>query len=140
MTMSTNRQIVTDAFEAWAAGTAHVSRIFAPAMTWEIVGTSAAAGRYADAQAFDDRVLRPFGQRFDPDDPFRPVAIRGVFEDVESRTVIVMWDGAGTTITGTRYTNTYAWFMRMEDGKVVDGVAFFDSVSFDRLWNDVAPA
>jgi hypothetical protein len=41
------RTIVTDAFDAWSAGTGYVSSIFADTMTWEIVGHSAAAGTAA---------------------------------------------------------------------------------------------
>jgi len=37
--------------------------------------------------------------------------------------VVVPWDGAGTTTTGTTYRNTYAWFMTLREGKVVDGTA-----------------
>jgi ketosteroid isomerase-like protein len=29
--------------------------------------------------------------------------------------------------------------MRMRDGKVVDGTAFFDSISFNDLWTRVEP-
>jgi hypothetical protein len=50
-----------------------------------------------------------------------------------------MWDGAGTTIVGNEYRNTYAWFMTLADGKVVDGTAFYDSISFNELWESVTP-
>ena len=54
-------------------------------------------------------------------------------------TVVVLWDGRGTTINGTPYENSYAWFMRMRDGQVVDGTAFYDSISFNHLWHEVTP-
>jgi len=59
------------------------------------------------------------------------VNIRGVFADAD--TVIVLWDGSGTTINETTYKNSYAWFMRVRDGKVIDGTAFYDSISFNQL-------
>jgi uncharacterized protein len=37
-------------------------------------------------------------------------------------------------------TRTYAWIMKMHDGKVVDGTAFYDSISFNELWTSTAPA
>jgi uncharacterized protein len=46
----------------------------------------------------------------------------------------------GTTIDGTSYENSYAWFMRMRDDKVIDGNAFYDSISFNKLWSEVTPA
>jgi len=130
--VTTNREIVTAAFDAWARGEGHVSQLFADQMTWEITGRSAVAGRYRSAQHFTDEVLRPFGARFGAGTPFRPVAVRSVLADGD--TVVVVWDGEGTTTAGTTYRNTYAWFMTLRDGLVVDGTAFFDSLAFDELW------
>ena len=135
--MRTNRQIVADAFEAWSRGEGHVSSIFADEMTWEIVGRSRASGTYGSAQEFSDEVLHPFGARFRPDAPFRPVTIRGIYADGD--TVVVLWDGEGTTTAGTTYRNTYAWFMTLRGGKVIDGTAFYDSIAFDELWENVSP-
>jgi ketosteroid isomerase-like protein len=135
--VKTNREIVADAFQAWSRGEGHVSSIFADEMTWEIVGRSRASGRYGSARQFSDEVLHPFGARFRPDAPFRPVTIRGVFADGD--TVIVAWDGEGTTTAGTTYRNTYAWFMTLRGGKVIDGTAFYDSIAFDELWESVSP-
>mgnify|MGYP004486370105 CR=1 FL=1 len=91
-------------------------------------------GRYGSAREFSDEVLHPFGARFSRDRPFRPVVVRGVYADDEQSTVAVVWDGEGTTRAGTTYRNTYAWFLTMRDGRVVDGTAFYDSIAFDELW------
>ena len=69
--------------------------------------------------------------------PAGPARIRGVFADDAAATVVVVWAGRGTTIGGTVYENTDAWVMRLEDGKVVDGLAFYDSIAFDELWHGV---
>ena len=131
-----NKQVVEAAFAAWSRGEAHVSSIFDPDMTWEIVGRSASAGSYVGAQQFVDEVLAPFAARFEPGAPFRPVRIRSTLADGD--TVVVVWDGEGTTRAGTSYSNVYAWFLTLRDDRVVDGVAFFDSLAFDELWQ-VAP-
>jgi ketosteroid isomerase-like protein len=55
-------------------------------------------------------------------------------------TVIVLWDGRGTANDGKHYENSYAWFMKMRDGKVIDGTAFYDSISFNELWSRVQPS
>lgn len=136
--MGGNREIVSEAFARWSRGEGHVSSIFAEDMTWEIVGHSRAAGTYASAEDFAERVLRPFGARFDPATPFRPVVVRQVVADGD--TVVVLWDGEGGTTAGTTYRNTYAWFLTLRDGKVVDGTAFYDTLSFDELWDGVAPS
>lgn len=138
--MPSNRELVTQAFAAWSDGTGYVTSIFAEEMTWEIVGHSAASRKYASKQEFIDEVLAPFGARFSTEEPFRPVNIRGIFADDPSSTVIVLWDGSGITRIGTRYENTYAWFMTLRDGAVVDGTAFYDSISFNELWEKVSPA
>ena len=130
-----DQQVVERAFGAWSRGEAHVSSIFDPDMTWEIVGRSAAAGSYTGAQQFVDEVLAPFAARFSPEAPFRPVRVRSTYCD--GSTVVIVWDGAGTTRTGGTYENTYAWFLTMRDGRVVDGTAFFDSIAFDELWRSV---
>jgi ketosteroid isomerase-like protein len=138
--MESNRQIVADAFAAWAAGTGYVTAIFAPGMRWEIVGRSAVSETFSSTEQFVDKVLRPFGERFSTDAPFRPVRVRAIYADDDQDTVAVVWDGAGTTLAGTTYRNTYAWFMTLQDGKVVDGTAFYDSIAFNELWETVSPA
>jgi ketosteroid isomerase-like protein len=132
-----NRQIIREAFDSWQAGTAAITGVFAPEMVWRIEGHSLAAKEYADTQQFIDEVLAPFGARFSSSQPFRPTTIRSVHADGD--TVIVVWDGRGIANDGQPYENSYAWFMRMRDGKVVDGTAFFDSISFNDLWTRVEP-
>jgi uncharacterized protein len=137
--MRSNRDIVTDAFHSWANGTGYVASIFADDMTWEITGRSAVSKMYGSSQQFIDEVLHPFGARFSPGDPFRPVNIRAIYADEDNSTVIAVWDGQGTTTADTTYQNTYAWFMTLSGGKVVHGTAFYDSIAFNELWEDVTP-
>jgi ketosteroid isomerase-like protein len=63
--------------------------------------------------------------------------IRSLHADGAS--VIVLWDGRGVANDGAPYENSYAWFLTLKDGGVVDGTAFFDSISFNELWRRVAP-
>jgi ketosteroid isomerase-like protein len=132
-----NRKIIRTAFEAWQQGTGAVTEVFAPGMVWRIEGHSAASREYASKQQFIDEVLTPFGARFSTSSPFRPVTIRAVYADAD--TVIVVWDGRGIANDGQPYENSYAWIMKMRDGKVIDGTAFYDSISFNDLWARVPP-
>jgi ketosteroid isomerase-like protein len=134
----TNREIIRQAFEAWRQGTSPITDVFAPGMVWRIEGHSAAAKEYRGTQQFIDEVLGPFGARFADGQPFRPVTIRGVYADGD--TVVVIWDGRGIANDGQPYENSYAWIMKLDNGKVVDGTAFFDSISFDDLWARVQPS
>ena len=79
----------------------------------------------------------PFGARFTESEPFRPVTIRAIYADDD--TVIAVWDGRGIANDGQPYENSYAWIMKLTDGKVVDGTAFYDSISFNDLWTRVRP-
>jgi hypothetical protein len=135
---ATNRETVRRAFEAWQDGTAQITDVFAPDMVWRIEGHSLASREYLDRQAFIDEVLAPFGARFAAGQPFRPETIRSLLADGD--TVVVLWDGRGTANDGEPYEKTYAWFMKMRAGKVVDGTAFYDSISFNDLWTRVQPA
>jgi ketosteroid isomerase-like protein len=132
-----NRTLIRLAFEGWRDGHGHVGDLFAPDMTWRVEGNNLAAKDYTSTKQFVDEVLAPFAARFPTDAPFRPVAIRSVHADGD--TVIVVWDGRGVANDGVAYENSYAWFLQLREGKIVDGVAFFDSVAFDDLWKRVPP-
>jgi ketosteroid isomerase-like protein len=125
-------QVVRRSFEDWKNGTASFESIFAPDVKWEVVGGSSDSAMYLTAQEFADEVLTPFVQRFKSDKPFRPVRIRRIYVDGE--TVIVIWDGAGSTIADEAYERTYAWLMVIENGQVVSGTAYFDGPSFGEFW------
>jgi ketosteroid isomerase-like protein len=127
-----NRRTIRAAFEAWQSGTAPITDVFAPDMVWRIEGHSVASREYGSRQEFVDEVLAPFGARFADGEPFRPVRIRSVHADGDA--VVVVWDGRGVANDGEPYENSYAWVMRLRDGKVVDGTAFYDSISFNALW------
>jgi uncharacterized protein len=133
----TNRGIIRRAFEDWRDGTGSVADLFAPEMVWRIEGTSVAAKEYHGSQAMIDEVLAPFGARFSLGEPFRPTTIRSITADGD--TVVVVWDGRGIANDGVAYLNSYAWIVRLVDGKIVDGTAFFDSTAFNDLWSRVRP-
>jgi len=133
-----NRRLIREAFEAWQSGSAPIADVFAPRMTWRIEGHSEASRAYGSKQQFVDEVLAPFGARFARGERFRPAAIRSIHADGD--TVIVLWDGRGVANDGRPYENSYAWFLRIRDGLVVDGTAFYDSISFNDLWSRVPPA
>ena len=133
----TNRDVIRRAFEAWRDGTGAISDVFAPNMVWRIEGHSLASREYRSRQEFIDEVLAPFGARFSQGEPFHPATIRSITADDD--TVIVVWDGRGVANDGQPYANSYAWIMRLADGKVVDGTAFYDSISFNDLWTRVQP-
>jgi ketosteroid isomerase-like protein len=130
-----NRERTERAFQDWSEGTGYITDLLADDLRWTIVGRSRVSRTYQSKEEFVGEVLAPFGARFS--EPFRPVKVRGVYEDGD--TVIVVWDGEGTRLDGKPYENAYAWFMRFREGLVVEATAFFDSIAFDELWDEVGP-
>jgi ketosteroid isomerase-like protein len=133
--------VISRAFQAWQDGTSPITDVFATDMVWRIEGHSAASREYPDRQAFVDEVLAPFATRFaSGGERFRPVRIRSILGDGDTIVVVVVvWEGRGVANDGGLYENTYAWIMRMADGLVVDGTAFYDSIAFNDLWDRVRP-
>jgi ketosteroid isomerase-like protein len=129
-----NRQTIQTAFDAWSAETGGPFDLLAEDARWTIVGRSDAAGAYATKAEFIDKVIAPFNARMVAG--IRPT-IRSIHADGD--TVIVFFDASGEAIDGVRYENTYAWFMRLEEGRVVEVSAFFDSLEFNDLWQRIRP-
>ena len=136
MNERSNRERAEKAFREWQDGTGYITDLLADDLRWTIVGRSQVSKTYHSKDQFIGEVLQPFGARFS--EPFRPVAVHALYTDGD--TVVVLWDGEGTRLDEKPYTNTYAWIMRFHEGLVVEATAFFDSIAFDELWNEVAPA
>jgi ketosteroid isomerase-like protein len=129
-----NKAIVQASFDAWKAGTGGPFDLLSDDAMWTIVGNSLVAGTYAGREAFLAGVIRPFNARTRKD--WRP-SIRSLYADGD--TVIIFFDARGTARDGRPYANTYAWFFEMREGRVVNAVAFFDSIAFNDLWQRVTP-
>ena len=53
--------------------------------------------------------------------------------------LIALFDVEATAADGKPYRNSYAWFMQMRDGQIVDVTAFFDYLEFNDFWQRVQP-
>jgi hypothetical protein len=131
---SRNLEIVRRAFDAWAAGTGSPFDLLAESATWTIVGQSDAAKTYPSRDAFLSEVIRPFNARMrvglTPN-------VRATYADGD--TVIVLFDAQGAAQDGLPYENSYAWFLDLRDGRIINAIAFFDSIQFNDLWRRVKP-
>jgi ketosteroid isomerase-like protein len=130
-----NKQSIQRAFDAWDAGQGGVFDLLAPDARWTIVGNSLVAGTYHGRDEFMSTVIEPFNARM-----ATPLAhdIHGLYADGDM--VIAYFDGSATARDGKPYRNTYTWYLRLADSKIVDVVAFFDSVAFNDFWTRVQPA
>jgi ketosteroid isomerase-like protein len=133
-----NRQMMTETFEDWRDGAEPFPDTWASDMVWRLEGHSVASKEYASKHEYVEEFVKPFGARFLASERFRPTNIRSIHADGD--TVIVLWDGRGIAIDGEPYENTYAFFMRMRDRKVVEVTALTDSISLNELLERVQPA
>jgi uncharacterized protein len=129
-----NKQVIQRAFDAWAVGEGGVFDLLAPDAQWTIVGNSVAAGTYHSREEFLSKVIRPFNARLAT--PLVP-KVHALYADGD--TVIAYFDASATVRDGSPYNNTYTWYLRMQEGAIVEAVAFFDSIEFNDFWARVAP-
>lgn len=129
-----NRQAVKVGFDNWRRGIGSVFDLLASDAKWTIVGLSAVSGTYQSRRDFMDQVIVPFNARLTT--PLVPT-VRSIYADGDM--VIVLWDGAAIARDGKSYENTYSWFLKMRDGKIISATAFYDSIAFNDLWKRVRP-
>jgi ketosteroid isomerase-like protein len=129
-----NKATIARAFAEWAAGTGGPYALLADDATWTIVGNSPASRRYDSRQEFLDRVIDPFNARMAS--PLVPT-VRALF--AEGDWVIALFDASGTARDGKPYNNTYSWYLRLRDGKIVEAIAFFDTIEFTDFWERITP-
>jgi ketosteroid isomerase-like protein len=129
-----NKAIVQRSFEAWAAGTGSPYDLLAEDAVWTITGNSLVSKTYPNRAAFIGEVIQPFVARMSVG--LKPV-IRRMYAD--GNTVIVHFEAAGTAKDGKPYANTYAWFLELDNGKITNATAFFDSIAFNELWTRLSP-
>lgn len=129
-----NVEVVTKAFDAWRAGSGSPFDLLNQDAPWTIVGHSVAARRYPNKQSFMDEVIKPFNARM------RERLVPQVHDLVaDGDRVVIRFDARAVARDGVPYTNSYAWFLKMQDGKIVEATAFFDSIAFDEFWSRVTP-
>jgi len=130
-----NRRIIQDAFDNLRrAGGRAFFDLLASDVKWTIVGKSVVAGTYHSRRDFMDQVTVPFNSRLST--PLVPT-VRGIYTDGDM--VIVLWEGAAMARDGRSYENTYSWYLKMRDGKIVSATTFEDPIAFDDLWKRIRP-
>jgi uncharacterized protein len=133
-TAEENKTAIEAKFEAWTAGTGNPFELLADDASWTIEGNSVASRRYPTREDFLRDVIGPFNARMS-------VGIKPVVRSItaEADRVVILFDAVGTATDGQPYRNSYAWFFRTENGRVVEANAFFDALAFNDLWARVAP-
>jgi ketosteroid isomerase-like protein len=134
-TENRNRHAVQAQFDRWRSGTGSIYESLESDVKWTIAGNSAVSKTYESGKDFIDHVIHPFNERLSS----RLVpTVRGVYADGDW--VTVLWDGNATARDGLPYVNTYSWYLQMREGRIINAIAFFDSIAFNDLWTRVKPA
>lgn len=124
----TNREVVRQAFDEWAKGGSNFFDILASDAQWTIKGTGVSAGTYRSREEFLNKAVKPFAARLSK--PIVPT-VRAIFADGDQ--IIVLWDGEATTKDNKIYRNSYAWFFKMKNGKVIEAIAFLDLPAYQEV-------
>jgi ketosteroid isomerase-like protein len=133
--METNKKLVQEAFDKWANGTGSFFDLLSENVVWTITGNSPISKTYNGRKQFMDEVIVPLNDRLTK----RIVpTLRGLY--AEGDMVIALWDGKAMARDGIAYNNTYSWYMRMKGGKIIEVVAFFDTLDLADIWKRVEVA
>ena len=129
-----NLELVRSGFDKWVQGTGTVFELLATTARWTIVGNSDVSKVYESKQELMESVIEPFNARLS-----RPLIpnLRGLYANQDL--VVALFDGAALAKDGKAYRNTYSWSMRLREDRIVEAVAYFDSIAFNDFWRRVKP-
>jgi ketosteroid isomerase-like protein len=127
--MEKNKQLIKNGFDQWANGTANFFDLLSDDVTWTITGNSPISKTYTSRKQFLDEAIVPINERLSQ--KIIP-KLRELYSDGDM--VIALWDGKATAKDGIPYNNTYSWYMKIKGEKIIEVVAFFDTIDLADLW------
>ncbi len=127
-----NKKIIQEAFERWSRAEGNFFDLLAEDAVWTITGNSPVSKTYNSRKQFIDEVIDPLNRRFSQ--KIKP-ELQGLYADGDM--VIALWVGRATATDGKPYQNSYSWYMKMKNNKIIGVVAFFDTIEFTEIWNRV---
>jgi len=133
--MKKSKQLIQKGFDQWTNGSASFFDLLADDVTWTITGNSPIAKTYNSRQQFLDEAITPINERLS--ERIVPT-LRALY--AEGDMVIALWDGKGIAKDGISYSNTYSWYMKVKGEKIVEVIAFFDSIELADLWKRLPAA
>lgn len=125
-----NHALIRQAFDDWRNGQGGVFDLLAEDAEWTVAGHSPVSGTYRTRQVFLEQAVRPITARLAT--PIIPSVRRIVAQGPH---VVVIWDGSATALDGSRYENSYAWHLQLEDGRITRVTAFLDTWRLVELMN-----
>ena len=120
-----NKKIIQAGFDRWAKGEGSFFDLLVDDVQWTINGSAPLSKTYTSKQQFLDEVINPLNQRLSK--KIVP-SVRKLY--AEGDVVIALIDGKATAKDGKSYNMSYAWFMTMKNGKIIQVDAFLDGIQF----------
>lgn len=133
--MEKNKELVRVGFEKWATGSGSFFDLLDDDAHWTISGSSYLSKTYTSKKQLADEVLNPLNDRLSQ--KIIPT-VRALLAD--GNTVIAIWDGKATALDGKPYSVSYAWFMEMQQGKIVKVTAFLDTLDLEEIFKRIKVA
>ena len=129
MSAAENKELILDAFNSRIRGDGSVIDFFDDNVTWTVIGSTPVSRTYKSKREFFDGAVRPLTEKLTG-------AIRPTLRDVtaENDRVVLEWQGRTTGKNGQPYDQTYCWVMKMQGGKVIEGIAYLDTELISNLW------
>ncbi|RZJ88396.1 MAG: nuclear transport factor 2 family protein [Chryseobacterium sp.] len=124
-TTKANKEVIRSGFAGWTAGTGNFFDLLHDDMVWTITGSTPYSKTYKNKKQFIDEVIDPLNRRFSK--KITPT-VHAIYGDGD--VVIAYWDGVATAKDGKGYKSSYAWFMQMQEGKIINVTAFLDGIEF----------
>ena len=119
-----NQTLVANAFAEWAH-TGDVRAFFElvdDRVLWTVLGTCPVSGTYKGKTAFVESAAKPVFERLAA--PLQPKLRRLIGEH---DWVVLQWFGEAPTKDDSSYKNEFCWVMRIENSKIVECIAYFDT-------------
>ncbi len=130
MSAAENKKLIQDVFDAWASGDGMAFfNTLAEDVRWTVIGTSPVSRTYTSRQAFVDGAAKPLTAKLAG--PIQPTVVNII---AEGDNVVLQWEGKATTKAGKPYNNSYCWVMRIDNGKVKEGMAYIVTELVTELW------
>ena len=130
MSTSENKNLIQEAFAAWANGDGMAFfNLLADNASWTVSGNCPISGTYIGRQQLVEDALKP--QRAKLAGPPTPTVMNLI---AEGDTVVSEWGGKGTTKTGQPYNNSYCYVVQIENGRIIRGTAYLDTELVRSIW------
>ncbi|HEY1027697.1 MAG TPA: nuclear transport factor 2 family protein [Pseudomonas sp.] len=125
-----NQALIQKAFDDWRAGQGGIFELLADDAVWVVAGNSPVSGTYRTREAFMQDAVKPITEKLAT--PIVP-SVRQIV--AQGSDVVAIWDGQATARDGSRYENSYAWHMQLENGRITRVTAFLDTWRLVELMN-----